>query len=104
MYQSYIDIMDRRCRLVLSSVLPLMHYDCMPGSGVRLRRSGDKTGLDKKPLLRSGVGRNLEVYYLSSFVYIRLCGASPEGCKERASLFYSKRNQTTFMCVTMYVA
>lgn len=96
--------MDKRCRSVLSGILPLMHYDCLPGSGVRLRGSRDKTGLDKKLLLRPGVGRNLEVYNLSSFVYIRLCGASPEGCKERANLFYSKRNQTKFMCATMYVA
>lgn len=96
--------MGRRSRSVPSRILPLMHYDCIPGSGGRLRRRRDKTGLDKKPLLRPGVGRNLEVYNLSSFVYIRLCGASPEGCKERANLFCSKRNQTKFICATVYVA
>lgn len=87
----YQDILDRCCRSVLTGILPLMHYDCIPGSGVRLRGSRDKTGLDKKLLLRPDVGRNLEVYNLSPFVYIRLCGASPEGCKERANLFLQQK-------------
>lgn len=75
---------------VLTGCLPFIHYDCMLGSGVRLRRSRDKTGLDEKLLPRPGFSRNLEVDNLASFIYIRLCSVSPECCRK-------KQNNATFL-------
>lgn len=68
---------------LLTGCLPFIHDDHMPGSGTRLRRSGDKTRLDEKLLLWSGFGRNLEIDNLPSFINIRFCSTSPGCCRDK---------------------
>lgn len=61
-------IMDKHYNQFLTGCLPFIHNDCMPRPGLRLRRRRDKTGLDKKLLLRLGFSSNLEIDNLASFI------------------------------------
>lgn len=67
----------------MNGYIPFIHYDCMPRSGLSLRRCRDKAGLDEQLLIRPGSRRHLEIDNLASFIDIRLCYSGPRCCRTK---------------------
>lgn len=56
----------------LNGCSPFIHYDGMPGFGVKLRRCRDEARLDEELLLMADFSRHLNIDDLASHIDVRL--------------------------------
>lgn len=79
---------------ILPLFVPFISHDGMPGSGMRLRRRRDKTGLDEKLLLGPHGCRNLEADHFSPFIDVGPGRARPGSCEGRKKMNVAVEQRT----------